>query len=52
MHRIGRTGRAGANGIAISFCDTREEMGNLRGINKLIGLKIPAVSHPFENAVA
>jgi len=52
VHRIGRTGRAGANGIAISFCDTREEMGNLRGINKLIGLKIPAVSHPFENAVA
>ncbi len=52
VHRIGRTGRAGANGIAISFCDTREEMGNLRGINRLIGLKIPAVSHPFENAVA
>ncbi len=52
VHRIGRTGRAGANGIAISFCDTREEMGNLRSINRLIGLKIPAVAHPFENAVA
>lgn len=52
VHRIGRTGRAGANGIAISFCDGREEMGNLRSINKLIGQKIPAVAHPFENATA
>lgn len=49
VHRIGRTGRAGANGIAISFCDGKEEMGNLKSINKLIGLKIPAVAHPFEN---
>jgi ATP-dependent RNA helicase RhlE len=52
VHRIGRTGRAGANGIAISFCDGREEMSNLKSINKLIGLKIPAVAHPFENATA
>jgi len=52
VHRIGRTGRAGANGIAISFCDGREEMGNLKSINKLIGLKIPAIAHPFENATA
>ena len=52
VHRIGRTGRAGANGVAISFCDGREEMGNLKSINKLIGLKIPAVDHPFENAMA
>lgn len=48
VHRIGRTGRAGASGIAISFCDGKEEMSNLKGINKLIGQKIPAVSHPFE----
>ena len=48
VHRIGRTGRAGASGIAISFCDGKEEMGNLKSINKLIGLKIPAVAHPFE----
>lgn len=48
VHRIGRTGRAGANGIAISFCDGKDEMGNLKSINKLIGLKIPAVAHPFE----
>ena len=49
VHRIGRTGRAGASGTAISFCDGKEEMGNLKSINKLIGLKIPAVAHPFEN---
>jgi ATP-dependent RNA helicase RhlE len=48
VHRIGRTGRAGASGIALSFCDGREEMGNLKSINKLIGLKIPALPHPFE----
>jgi ATP-dependent RNA helicase RhlE len=48
VHRIGRTGRAGAAGVAISFCDGKEEMGNLKGINKLIGLKIPAIAHPFE----
>ena len=48
VHRIGRTGRAGASGIAISFCDGKEEMSNLKSINKLIGLKIPAVAHPFE----
>lgn len=52
VHRIGRTGRAGASGIAISFCDGREEMQNLKSINKLIGLKIPAVAHPFENIKA
>ncbi len=52
VHRIGRTGRAGANGVAISFCDGKEEMSNLKSINKLIGLKIPAVAHPFENATA
>ena len=52
VHRIGRTGRAGASGVAISFCDGSEEMGNLKSINKLIGLKIPAVAHPFENTMA
>jgi len=49
VHRIGRTGRAGAAGTAISFCDGREEMNNLKSINKLIGLKIPAMAHPFES---
>lgn len=47
VHRIGRTGRAGAGGIAISFCDI-EERGLLKDIQRLIGRKIPAVNdHPF-----
>ncbi len=47
VHRIGRTGRAGAQGIALSFCD-REEMSYLNGITKLINKKINVVkSHPF-----
>lgn len=52
VHRIGRTGRAGASGIAISFCDKSDEMSSLRSINKLIGIKIPAMAHPFEQAIA
>ncbi len=40
VHRIGRTGRAGASGIAIAFCDA-EERAYLRDIEKLIGKKIP-----------
>jgi ATP-dependent RNA helicase RhlE len=47
VHRIGRTGRAGAEGIALSFCD-HEEIVYLKDINKLIGKKIPAMEHPFE----
>ena len=39
VHRIGRTGRAGAAGIAISLCDF-EEQAYLRDIEKLIGKKI------------
>jgi ATP-dependent RNA helicase RhlE len=47
VHRIGRTGRAGAEGKAISFCDI-EERAYLRDIQKLIGLEIPVVNeHPF-----
>jgi ATP-dependent RNA helicase RhlE len=47
VHRIGRTGRAGASGIAFSFCE-EEEFGELKDIQKLIGKKIPVVaSHPF-----
>jgi superfamily II DNA/RNA helicase len=41
VHRIGRTARAGADGIAISFCDT-EERAFLRDIEKLIRMSIPA----------
>jgi len=40
VHRIGRTGRAGASGVAISFCD-REERELLRQIERLTGKKIP-----------
>ncbi len=40
VHRIGRTGRAGAGGKAISFCDA-EERSYLRDIEKLIKQKIP-----------
>jgi ATP-dependent RNA helicase RhlE len=47
VHRIGRTGRAGAEGIALSFCD-HEEIAFLKDINRLIGKKIPAMEHPFE----
>ena len=40
VHRIGRTGRAGAEGLAISFC-TSEERRDLIAIEKLIGQKVP-----------
>lgn len=47
VHRIGRTGRAGANGIAFSFCDP-EEKELLFDIHKLIGKAIPVVNeHPY-----
>ncbi len=47
VHRIGRTGRAGASGLAISFCD-REERPYLRDIQKLINQQIPVITaHPF-----
>jgi ATP-dependent RNA helicase RhlE len=47
VHRIGRTGRAGASGIALSFCDA-EEKEFLRDIHKLITKAIPVVTdHPF-----
>lgn len=42
VHRIGRTGRAGANGTAVSFCD-REEKAWMRDIEKLIHKKIPVM---------
>jgi ATP-dependent RNA helicase RhlE len=47
VHRIGRTGRAGANGTAISFCDA-DEKEYLRDIEKLITKKIQVIDdHPF-----
>jgi ATP-dependent RNA helicase RhlE len=47
VHRIGRTGRAGANGTAISFCDAEERV-YLNDIEKLITKKIQVVDdHPY-----
>jgi len=47
VHRIGRTGRAGANGTAISFCDA-EEKEYLRDIETLTTKKIQVIDdHPF-----
>ncbi len=40
VHRIGRTARAGAEGVAISFCD-HDERGYLRDIERLIRMRIP-----------
>lgn len=47
VHRIGRTGRAKASGIAVSFCNA-EEKAYLKDIQKLINQQIPVISeHPF-----
>ncbi len=47
VHRIGRTGRAGASGIAFSFCEG-EELPYLKDIQKLIGQLIPVdTEHPY-----
>ena len=47
VHRIGRTGRAGAEGTAIAFCDATEKP-YLKDIEKLIKQKIKVIDgHPF-----
>lgn len=47
IHRIGRTGRAGANGVAISFCDINEKE-LLTEIEGLIRMKLTEISdHPY-----
>lgn len=52
VHRIGRTGRAGLSGLAVSFCD-KEERPFLKDIEKLIKQSIPVISdHPFVKEVA
>jgi ATP-dependent RNA helicase RhlE len=40
VHRIGRTARAGASGIALTFCDSSER-GALRAIEQLVRQRIP-----------
>ena len=50
VHRIGRTGRAGLGGTAISFCD-HEERAFLKDIQKLISKQIDvAKNNPFAPA--
>jgi len=47
VHRIGRTARAGAAGVALSFC-AAEERGALRDIERLIRKSVRVVEdHPF-----
>jgi len=47
LHRIGRTGRAGTSGIALSFV-SNEERSYMKEINKLINKNIPVIgNHPF-----
>lgn len=47
VHRIGRTGRAGNEGMAISFC-APDERKDLKDIEKLASIKIPVVNeHPY-----
>jgi ATP-dependent RNA helicase RhlE len=45
-HRIGRTGRAGAMGNAVSLCDS-EEKGQLKNINRTLSNTLQVVEHPF-----
>jgi ATP-dependent RNA helicase RhlE len=52
VHRIGRTARAGREGIAISFCD-RSEASLLKDIEKVIKMKLSVdETHPFHNVKA
>jgi len=52
VHRIGRTGRAGSSGVAISFCDV-EEKPYLKDIQKLISKSIPVIEdHPYPLSAA
>jgi ATP-dependent RNA helicase RhlE len=47
IHRIGRTGRAGMSGIAISFCNN-QEIPRLKAIEKLQGIELACVEeHPY-----
>ncbi|HXX66008.1 MAG TPA: DEAD/DEAH box helicase [Polyangiaceae bacterium] len=43
VHRIGRTGRAGASGSAVSLCDPLDERSLLRDIERLIRQRLPVV---------
>ncbi len=45
IHRVGRTARAGASGIALSFCD-HEELDDLRAIERLIRMQLEVIEAP------
>lgn len=45
-HRIGRTGRAGATGNALSLCD-RDEKSQLKNINRILSSNLRVMEHPF-----
>jgi len=47
IHRIGRTGRAGARGEAISLC-SEEQRDDLHEIEQLLGRKIPVLQHAIK----
>lgn len=49
VHRIGRTGRAGQNGRAISFA-TPDQRGDVKNIERLMRSSLPVVKHPDFNS--
>jgi len=52
VHRIGRTARAGSQGVALSFC-SGEEQARLKGIERLIQRRVPIEhDHPYAGPVA
>ncbi len=50
-HRIGRTGRAGLDGIAYSFCSP-DERSYLKDIQRFTGKNIPVAEHPYSSSIA
>ena len=51
VHRIGRTGRAGADGKAYSFC-AADERNILRSIERLIRMKVVIMEHKYHSETA